>query len=153
MHGMRCEIRLRITETYCTVCGLENHCRNMMMNHLDRSPICHANVMAQPVVMTEEECRPFDDECRLRRQKNKKTLEPKSGSGTPCVRRLGPFLPVVNLDGTIILTKNGHPLSDNHPWHRSPELMGCDESLSLIGCPASLRAPCKSACLLCTVQQ
>ena len=148
VHGEKSDIRLHVRETFCTICGLESHCRTMMMNHLDRSLVCRANTKNRHPAMTDAECEPFDTICREYR-KSKKKLAPKSGSGKPCVRYHGPFLPVWNLDGSLVQTSNGHPTSDSAPWCRSSELSGGDGSLAIDGCPASLRAPCKHFCILC----
>ena len=153
LHKKKTKVRLHFNATYCQICCLEFHSRVALMDHLYKTVICHANLLACPQVHTEEECEPMDEECRKFRECNKKKLQPKHGSGMPCVRRLGPYLPVRGADGSIIQTSNGHPLSSDHPWHRSPFLKGVDESLDIIGCPASLRAPCKTCCILCAQKE
>ena len=55
MHGKRSDIRLHVRETFCTICGLESHCRTMMMNHLERSLVCKANTKNRHLPMTEAE--------------------------------------------------------------------------------------------------
>ena len=134
---------------------MEQSCtrRVAVMDHLYKSVISHANLLASPQILSEAECEPLDELCRKFRESNKKKLQPKNGTGMPCVRRLGPYLPVRGADGNFIQTSNGHPLSSDHPWHRSPYLSGVDESLDIIGCPASLRAPCKTCCVLCAQKE
>ena len=150
LHAKRTAVRLHIDTTFCPICGLEFHTRVGVMNHIvDKSAICHANLLLRPALMTPDQCKPFDDECRLFRADNKKKLQPKSKALLPCVRRHGPFQLVIGQNGAPIVTTNGHPLSSDHAWNRSPFVMGLDESISIDGCPASLRAPCTPACLLC----
>ena len=150
VHGKKSDVNSHIDTTFCTVCELEMHSRPAVLEHLYKSVICRANILLKPKILTDAERDAFDSECAVIRQKNKKCLMPKHHSDLPCVRHLGPYRPVYNLAGELIVTSNGHPLSSNHPWHRPPQLADRDECSSILGgCHASLRKPCTVLCCLC----
>ena len=153
LHAKMTAVRRYVDSTHCTTCGLEFHSRPAILAHLiEKSPVCLANVLMQEPVFLKKHVR------LLMKHVERYVLIIGRGCDRNIVLKyhvfegLGPYLPVYGLNGDLLVASNGHPLSSNHPWHRSPDLSGGDDSLTITGCPASLREACTEQCCLCRGQ-
>lgn len=115
-HGWRHEVRVHIDTTFCTVCLLEFHARNRVINHLAYgSPICLANLLARGPVISWEAANALDDEERVGEGRNRSAGWGRGKALAPCCRLSGPLLPVVLGEGQEVSGR--HPLGGRHRWH------------------------------------
>ena len=115
-HGWRNDVRIHVDTTFCTVCLLEFHARNRVVNHLAYgSPTCLANLLSRGPVISWEVANGLDDEERAGEGRNRSAGWGRAKALAPCCRLAGPLLPVVFGDGQE--ASGRHPLGSRHRWH------------------------------------
>ena len=121
-HNQRDIVNGCIDTGHCTVCGLLFYDRAMVMTHVFRSEVCKRNLIARGPFLTEAamvECAAED--ARVRRC-NRAAGRDQHYAARQCTRIFGPFLPVRDAQGDVIVSPDGHPLGPGRRWHRPAQL-------------------------------
>ena len=108
----------RIDTEYCPVCLLLFTNRGAVLEHLGKSALCYLNEQALPdlAISAVAEFTTADEDARA---EAKTSGVHKNFVARPATRMLGPYRRVQKPDGSFTGTRNGHGLSENHPWRRA----------------------------------
>ena len=148
MHDSASVPSRKIYTSCCPVCLLRFDGRGQVLEHIGKCGRCLLNLSRLPLLNPDlvVQLQAEDLSCRASLLKSGWH---KNKVSVPATRTRGPFFPVFRADGTAVVSRNGHPLGDCHPWRRSQYFSGKVPPEPRQGCPTSHFSACSSLCIVC----
>ena len=113
VHGWRHPAHAYAVGTHCTVCLLEFWHRHRLLAHLmDKSQVCMSNLVLRSAPMSCDAIAALDDAAKIDARNAKHAGRRRGWASKPCVRLLGPLLPILGAD-----QESAHPLGVGNRWH------------------------------------
>ena len=121
-HGARAEVNGCIDSVHCTGCGTLMHNRAAVLVQVYRSTVCRLNLLLRGSFLSREAAAEFAFSVARLRRDNKAAGRDQHFAERQCTRVFGPFLPVINFHGEVMISPDGHPLGPGRRWCRPAQL-------------------------------